>query len=155
MNDRATPFNYRLTPLLHRDSWERDSLGVELQRARRAFEQLDGLYKASLTRIAIAEMQMRELHHDNEPIALDTRRMLQLHLKHEYAASALRQQEARQAEGVLEKVYAQFESKRLAVSALEKHRDRQAQEHEVDQTRLMQRLSDELWLNRRRQGGQR
>ncbi|MFL6665444.1 MAG: hypothetical protein ACJ8G7_25015 [Rhizobacter sp.] len=154
MNDRAAPFNYRLNPLLHRDSWERDSLGRDLQRARRAFEQLDGLYKASLARIALAETQMRELHQDNKPIPLDVRRMLQLHLKHEYAASALRQQEASQAERALEQVFAQFESKRLAVSALEKHRDRQAQEHQVGQTRLMQRLSDELWLNRRRPRGE-
>jgi hypothetical protein len=150
MNDRVAPFRYRLAPLLRRDEWERDALALEVERARRSFEVQDALYKASLARVAGAESAMREMHRADQPIALERRRMLQLHLEHEYAASALRQSEAKQAERVLDQLRAQFESKRLAASALQKHRGRQAQLHATEQERRLHRLADDLWLGRRR-----
>jgi len=150
MDERSPIFRYRLAPLLRRDDWECDALGVEVLRARRALEQAEAMRQAGRERVAAAEAQMRDLHREDQPIALDVRRLLQLHLRHEYAALALREQETAQAELVHEQARARLETKRLAVKTLEKHRDRQFADHATEQARREQRQADELWLTRQR-----
>lgn len=148
MNLRGTPFRYSLAPVLKRDAWERDTLGGELQRARLLAEQSQRGYDAALAQVRAAEMRMRELHQQDQTIELAGLRLLHVYLEQAHLAAAQRRSELRKATGLLEQVLAQFESKRLAVRTLEKHRERLHHEHRQDEGRRQQHAADDAWLMR-------
>ena len=148
MEQRALPFRYRLAPLLRRDEWERDKLGGELQRARIVSEQAQRQFEAALGQVSSAEQRMRDLHLHDQTIELGTRRLLHTYLEQAHLAEAMRRAEMKQAHLMLEQVLTQFEAKRLAVRTLEKHRERKAHSHQVEQMRGLQRAADDAWLIR-------
>ncbi len=148
MDHRTAAFRYSLAPVLKRDAWERDTLGGELQRARLLAEQSQRVYDAALAQVSAAEARMRELHRPEQAIELAGLRLLHVYLEQAHLAAAMRRSELRKAMGLLEQVQTQFESKRLAVRTLEKHRERLHLEHQQDQGRRQQHAADDAWLMR-------
>lgn len=148
MDQPTRPFRYKLTPLLRRDEWERDRIGGELRRVRVLADQAHRRLQAALAQVGAAEARMRELHRDDQPIALESRQLLHEFLEHAHVSAAARLSEWKHANGVLERVRSEFESKQLAVRTLERHRDRQQQQHHAEQARQAQRGADDDWLAR-------
>ena len=150
MDQPLKPFTYRLASLLRRDRWERDLVGGELQRAQVLVEQSLQRWQAAALQVSAAEAQMRELHAQDRPIALESRRLLYDFLTDAHVTMAARLDELKHAHGLLEQLRSQLEVKRVAVRTLEKHRDRQQLGHDLDQSRRAQRSADESWLTRER-----
>lgn len=149
MQDAPPAYRYPLAPLLRLEQWDRDTLALELRRARDAADESERRYRAALADTCAAEDEMRALHRADQLIAVDARRRLHLYLEHAYAQTAARELELRQARQVAERLAAQWNSKRIAVRTLEVHRDRLGQAHDQEQQRRAFRAADELWLTRR------
>lgn len=151
MDPHATPFTYRLASLLHRDRWERDLVVGEVQRTQLLVEQCFERWQDAALQVSAAEARMRDLHAPDRPIALDARRLLHDFLAQARHTAASRLDDWKQTDGLLEQLRAQLQIKQVAVRALEKHRERQQQGHDLDQSRRSHRTADESWLTRRRQ----
>jgi len=150
MDRRASPFKYRLAPLLKLDQWEGSVLGVELKRARQLLEEKQRLYREILQRIEQAQVEMRQLHRDDAQIPIERTRLLSAYLQDQYAAAEARGNDVSRAEKLFEQIMAQRAAKQQKVRALEQHRDREQQEHDAEQNRAGLRAADELWLITRR-----
>lgn len=148
MEGRPASFRYRLAPLLRRDEWERDLLGGELRRAAVLAEQSRLRWQQALSQVNGAEVQMRELHRLDHRIALGLRQLVHAYLAQAHATEASRWADWQRDEAELQQLRTQYDGKRLEVRTLEKHRERQRQEHAVEQSRQSQRGADEFWLLR-------
>jgi hypothetical protein len=149
MDTPLPTFRHSLAPVLRRDTWERDLLGAELARARVLAEQCRHDLEAAQAVIDSAEARMRALHRQDQTIALESRRLLHDFIGQAHIAAVARHAEWVQARTLLEQLSGQFDSKQVAVRALELHRDRQREHHDTEQTRRAQNLADALWLTRR------
>jgi hypothetical protein len=141
-------FRYALAPVLRRDTWERDLLAAELVRAQILAEQCRKGLQAAQAALGAAEASMRELHQQDRTIALEARRLLHDYLKQAHVTAAERGAESDRASALLAQLREQFESKQVAVRALQTHRDRQQQDHDAEQGRQAQNAADALWLMR-------
>lgn len=150
MDRRASPFRYRLAPLLKLGQWEGSVLGVELRRARNLLEEKQRVHREILQRIEQAQGEMRQLHRDDAEIPIERRRLLSAYLLEQYAVAAARGNDVSRAEKLFEQIMAQRAAKQQKVRALEEHRDREQQDHDAEQTRAGLRAADELWLITRR-----
>jgi hypothetical protein len=111
-------------------------------------EQSRQRWQRALAQVQLAEAQMRELHRPDRALQLESRRLAHAFVEHAHESAAARQADWKRAEGLLEQLRGQFESKQLAVRTLEKHRDRQSQGHALEQTRQAHRAADDDWLAR-------
>ena len=148
--ERPPVFRYRLAPLLRRGLWERDELKAEALRERHRADEKERLQQVGGERLSQAQAGMRELHRDDAALSLETRRMAQLYLAQAYAAKAALDAEAQAAQRSLDEALARLDVQRVAVKALETHRERQRQTRDAAHGRAVQRASDESWLLRRR-----
>ena len=149
MDTPLPAFRHSLAPVLRRDTWERDLLGAELARAQVLAEQCRRDLEAAQAVIAGAETRMRALHCQDQPIELEARRLLHDFIRQAHITAVARHAEWDRARTLLEQLSGQFDSKQVAVRALELHRDHQREQHDAEQTRRTQNLADALWLMRR------
>src|SRR5262245_51105956 len=142
-------FKFRLMPLLKRDRFESQVLGVEAKRASLTLEENEQRHKAALGLISQAETALRDLCRREQAISLGQREILHTYLRYSHGVADACQKDATKARVAYEEVLGQLETKRQAVRTLEKQQDRKRREHDAEERRSDSKQADEAWLHRR------
>lgn len=141
-------FAYALDSLLKKHESEIDALRPELQQLDRVIVHRQKEIEDQNARANAAQREIVDLSRESSAIDLERRRNAQLFARHALQEAECTQAEMSRVEGLRHQVVRQLVAKRQALRAVEKHRDKRAKEHELQNLKREEAETEEIWLAR-------